>query len=552
MSKRRHTGDSAEIMFESLADMMIAAVAVLSILVLFFILQVADTIDARAEELSEAQVEQARKRAEAEIQAINRRLEEERLEAEEAIVATQEEIIAKAEKISQERVAEAKNQAQREIAETQRQLKESKMVAREALASVVLPNVFSGGTSRPTLFCSFMKEAIATNQDYLFGDAELSLAEMKYRGFVRGWDGDDNALLFCDLYSPSYQHSSATLDLKTNEMVSAVRGESWAGTARLDILQALELFSGIRPGTFSVDGRDHPMLVVERGRFTGVADSQLVAGDNPEGRSARRVTDCEDVIFSLVWDCFRNGQLAQRAAHEFVDARTRVYIEGEASSRAYVVVGHYRLPLLTEGDRSAYALLGLSGGSTEFVFLGTGAGSRIETLRRLGHPEAADYYEAWLIKSDLDGSDHDDWKACLPSLSDEVKLRPALERAVQESGNKDGFREGIPANELVGEFFEAAAYARWRNLRCAEIISSHGGLFRSTMKREARLSSLKEEFLLPPFLAYPEAFDAYIEAKTSEAPEIPDWVLEGLFEPLGFTRRVVREEALRVLESEDK
>jgi hypothetical protein len=191
-------------------------------------------------------------------------------------------------------------------------------------------------------------------------------------------------------------------------------------------------------------------------------------------------------VMKLAWPVYRKPMYSVRSSGEFSDARTRVYIETMTrGDERYLCIGHMMFKVPEEVQNGSLSWLeGLTSGLTELVFLGEmWSDSEIRTDKRIAFFDANGYSEAA--------------EACRRfsfdlSVADHAAARQEISSALIEG------RTVNPA-------------------------------------------------LLPPLLAYPDAWAAYIEdcLKTQRAPntasEIPAWFRDEFLRPLSFTRRVITE-----------
>ncbi|MCU0858482.1 MAG: hypothetical protein MUC65_08790 [Pontiellaceae bacterium] len=191
-------------------------------------------------------------------------------------------------------------------------------------------------------------------------------------------------------------------------------------------------------------------------------------------------------VMKLAWPVYRKPIYPVRSSGEFSGARTRVYIETMTRGDArYIYIGHMMFKIPEEVQNGSLSWLeGLTSGLTELVFLGEmWSDPEIRTDKRIAFFDAKGYSEA----AEACRRFTFDWSA-----ADQASARKEVSSALMEG------RAVNPAR-------------------------------------------------LPPFLAYPEAWAAYVEdcrkiqRSPNTASEIPAWFRDEFLRPLSFTRRVIAE-----------
>lgn len=350
----------------------------------------------------------------------------------------------------------------------------------------VVPNHFSGGATRPWLYLQ------AENADY----SQTTSERLKLERAIYG----NQPFVMVNLFSPSSALSATTV--KDGEIVSAKEGQSFMGQCDLTVYNFMQLAAGIEPGAFRVDENQTALMLP---KFSH--KSILLEPGDADGYSAYPDNELALKAMAMAWPVYGNDLYPRRAASDYLDARTKIYVEVlETDDDAHrIMIGHsvFTLPQDVENGRLGW-LAGFSSGLTEVVYLGKAwsnpeeqTNKRISFFEENGFSEAAFDYRIF----------------CFPGeIADEQVPLLRQARAV---------RPDLPEESL--ERYVRVAVAQ-------QAIST------------ALVNNLGAKEFLPPLLQHRGAWKAYttecIAAEKENSP--PDWLMTEFLEPLGFDQTVVR------------
>jgi hypothetical protein len=363
----------------------------------------------------------------------------------------------------------------------------------QKLDQVISPYRFSGGSARPQLYYS----AWATP------------------------GGRNNSRTTIALYSTSYaQANDLYIDPATNETHSSTEAVSFGGRFYARPYFALEVLDGISQDAFPVNGQESPFIV---------------ANFDPKGYSyidktnKKRTTPASEQIGRGVlklWSLlYANRVYATRAFAEYRNINVRIYVQTcvEGGQHEFLI-GDQMFTAAQVKAGSADFLTALSSTNTEVVYLGDCSGD-VETQRqnRLnfyathGFAEAAKHLRSRFFPDAADRERAKDAYNLLPGWD---QLSPE-QRSTWVAGAKGN------AN-LARSRFETS------NAREATII------YRNALLEDAIEKDVKPEpYALPSVLAYPDAWQAFVEARQKSAQTPPEWFITEFLRPLGFDKRVM-------------
>lgn len=347
---------------------------------------------------------------------------------------------------------------------------------------------FSGGVMRPSLYLE------CTVPD--FGKtvtAELAMERALFEG---------RAYVAVHLFSPSL--AMIATDVREGGTVALGEDETFAQQHDLSLYQFLQLVAGIDPGSFHAEGQETALLI------PAILDKQMVyepAAENGYRVNADRVLAKR--LLSSIWPIYNNPTYLTRRPEEYSKARTRVFVETQSVNDAggeshYVIIGHaaYKLPEALD-DGSLAWLGGFSSGLTEIVFLGEQwtdaqqkSNKRIDFFEKNGFREAADAYRAYAFPEALGREGMD--------------IYAALSAFDYPEGKRDQKARAVLAQTRVSEALLAGA-----------------------------LDSDADIGMVPPLLAYPDAWAAYIARYEKEQPDPPAWFYGEFLDRLGFDRLTI-------------
>ncbi|VGO22786.1 hypothetical protein [Pontiella sulfatireligans] len=356
----------------------------------------------------------------------------------------------------------------------------------EQLNVYLEPNHFTGGATRPWLYVQ------AENADYSKTTSDRLALERAVYG--------DAPFVMVNLFSPSSAHSTTTV--KDGQTVSSKAGQSFLGQCDLTAYNFLQLASGIEPGAFPVAGNPTALMLPKFSHKSIQLESNATGGytASPDNELALKT-------MALAWPVYGSELFPRRAAGDYMNARTKIYIEVlDTEDEAHrIMIGHsvFTLPQDVENGRLGW-LAGFSSGLTEVVYLGTAwnnaaekTNKRIAFFEENGFDHAADDYRAFSFPTGI-------------TTGQEKLLKQAM-----------AARPDVPEEQLK---------LHVRSAEAQQAIS------------KAIVENGNARAFLPPLLVHREAWNAYIEnsTKAEVGTNPPDWLMSEFLEPLGFNQAVVR------------
>jgi hypothetical protein len=356
----------------------------------------------------------------------------------------------------------------------------------EQLNVYIEPNHFTGGVTRPWLYLQ------AENVDY----SNTTADHLRDRRSVFG----KNPFVMVNLFSISSALAATTVE--DGQVVAAKEGQSFHGQCNLTAFDFLQVAAGIDPGSFPVHGEQTALMLP---KFSSKAI--LVEHREEDDYYAEPDAGLALRAMAMAWPVYENDLYSNRAASDYINARTKVYVEVlETDDDTHkIMIGHsvFTLPDDVENGRLGW-LAGLSSGLTEVIYLGkawsepeNNTNKRIKYFEENRFRDAADDYREFSYPE---------------KLSESQKM---LKRKVA------GIHTDLSKEELDG-------YVRF--VQAQQNISI------------ALVDKVSARRYLPPLLAYPEAWKAYtkhcIETVVGQTP--PEWLMTEFLEPLGFDQAVIR------------
>jgi hypothetical protein len=362
----------------------------------------------------------------------------------------------------------------------------------QKLDQIISPYRFSGGLARPELY--------------------LASFETDNRR--------DAVKMMVALYSKSIAEAITTVDPATRKTVSQPghETETFSGSYFAPPYPMLTLLAGISPGSILIDGKQSPFVVPhftqERGYFYWDKDDKMHRTPALQEQITRN--------FLELWSgTYANPVYPTRAFSEYRDIRTRIYVEtgshnfligNETVSAAQIKAG--KLDFLTS----------LSSTNTEVVYLGDFTAdaseqrnSRLDFYEQNGFADAAKHARSRNYPSAAD----------LDLAKDFYKLLTAWDQLAAEA----------KSNWLNGANGDADLARQHYELSIARRASAN---YRNSLLEDAVRKGVKPDlYALPTVLAYPDAWQAYVNYRMKANPTPPDWFAAEFLEPLGFNKRVV-------------
>jgi hypothetical protein len=360
----------------------------------------------------------------------------------------------------------------------------------QKLDQIISPYRFSGGLARPQL--------------YLGAYAPENWINVHQKMTVT-------------LYSASFFEASTVVDPKTGEVSSRRETETFSGLYGGNPYFALALLAGISPGSIPVEGKQSPFIIPH---FTVKTIFYHDKANNtrfspPSEQLARN--------FLTIWsDAYANPVYPTRAFAEFKNIRTRIYVETRQDNHNVIIGNSIITPAQIKSGRLDF-LTTLSSTNTEVIYLGEFVedeqqkSSRLGFLEQNGFADAAKHFR----------SRNHPGAADIDLAKDYYKLMTPWDELSAE-GKSAWFKGANGDANLARQHYERSiavrASADYRN---------------SLLEDALRKGTKPDLYPLPTALAYPDAWQAYIDYRLKANPTPPDWFVTEILQPLGFDKRVV-------------
>jgi hypothetical protein len=302
-------------------------------------------------------------------------------------------------------------------------------------------------------------------------------------------------------------------------LISSVEGETFSGQISGSIIDILQILSGIDPGSFTVDGQSSPLIV------PNFSKKQLAA-NNDESVNLPPDPDLALKLLQIWNPAYKKKVFPVRAYEEFSKARAKIYIETPANTKVkQIMIGDYIFDLNDLKSGKLDFLTGLSSANAEVVYLGTYAAefdkktnSRIAFFETQGFPEVAAAFRKKLYPGESELAE------AVAAGVEIGKSFDAISETERAEWVKSALGDEARARTYYAHDWRVWAWNEYRRRYLVKII------------RQGREPSKSD---LPPILAYPEAWRAYIEHRLSQKPIPPPWLAQEFLAPLGFDKRVV-------------
>lgn len=348
-------------------------------------------------------------------------------------------------------------------------------------------NTFSGGVMRPSLHLECTAPDFTATTSDGFAAERVLFSDAPY--------------VAVHLFGPSL--ALIATDVREGGTVALGEDQTFAQQQDLSLYQFMQLAPGIDPGSFEVAGRHTALLL------PSILDKQMVYEPDLAGgyraNADRRLTKR---VLAQLWPVYGNPTYPARRPEDYSDARTRIFVEsktvnGAAGEEHHVVIGHsvYKVPEAFD-DGSLAWLGGFSSGLTEIVFLGETwsdaerrTNKRIDFFEKAGHDACAAAYREYAFPSSV-----------------APELKPLME-SLRQIGYPEA-RIEQRARDAAAQRMASAA------LLDGSIAKNRGGF-------------------LPPLLAYPDAWQAYILDGQRQAADPPSWFYKDFLDKLGFDRLTI-------------
>jgi hypothetical protein len=366
----------------------------------------------------------------------------------------------------------------------------------QKIDQIISPYRFSGGSARPQLYYTAYETP----------------------------GGRNNAKMTIGLFSPSFAQTTATkIDPNTRETLP-VGDVTFGGRYYTRPYYALLLLAGIAQDALPVNGQQSAFVVPNFDMKGYVYTDKTNRNRNspasePIGRG-----------FLKLWSgLYANPVYPTRAPSEYRNTIVRIYVETcVANGRHSFEIGDQTMTAAGVKSGQLDFLMGLSSTNTEVVYLGDCASdaaaerqSRLDFYTAHGFADAAKHLRSRLSPDAADRK----------LAAGDINLLPTWDQLSPEQKSARIAGAKGDAN-LARQQYEAA------NADEAVVI------YRNALLEEAIEKDVKPDvYALPTILAYPDAWQAFVDDRQNAAPTPPDWFVTELLQPLGFDKRVVSVEA---------
>jgi hypothetical protein len=364
----------------------------------------------------------------------------------------------------------------------------------QKLDQIISPYRFSGGLARPQLYLG----AYAL-EDWNNVDATMSVT----------------------LLSASRFDALTVVDPKTGEIGAKRDTETFSGAYRGSPYFALALLAGISPGSIPIDGKQSPFVVPHFSTKTTFYHDK--ANNDRFGPPSQQLAH----NFLTIWsNSYANPVYPTRAFSEYRDTRSRIYVETLRSfaGEHFFVIGHQSISAEQIKAGRLDFLTSLSSTNTEVVYLGgykylpaRGTESRLDFYEKNGFIDAAKHLRSRLFPGAAESSIAKDLYNRLPGW-DQLS---SDQQSVWLNGAKGDAK-------LARDQYEAS------------LTSRADSDYRNSLVEDALKKGVEPDIYgLPNILAYPDAWQAYVDDRMKANPTPPDWFVTEFLQPLGFDKRVV-------------
>jgi len=360
----------------------------------------------------------------------------------------------------------------------------------QKLDQIISPYRFSGGLARPHLYVAAFEAP----------------------------DFRDDQTVQINLYSASYAKARTYVDASGKTVAFNPEEETFSGVYGGSPYFALAVLAGISPGSIPINGKQTPFII------PNFAEKHFIYTDKTKNR--RRVPPSEQLAhnFLTLWsNTYSNPVYATRAFSEYKDIRARIYVETRQDNHS-VIIGNSTISATQIKSGRLDFLTALSSTNTEVVYLGESddGGSEQKNLRlgfleQNGFADAAKHFRSRNYPSAAD----------LDLAKNYYKLLTTWDQLSAEGKSAWLSRADGDAN-LARQHYERSiavrASADYRN---------------SVLENAVRKNIKPDLYALPTALAYPDAWQAYVDYRMKANPTPPDWFVAEFLQPLGFDKRVV-------------
>ena len=371
----------------------------------------------------------------------------------------------------------------------------------ERLDQIISTNRFSGGLARPQLY---------------IGAYQRINHKINYKR--KTWDIDGEFLFL--LESPSL--FDANTSVENGKTVSKTKGETFSGQTVLTAHEVLSVLSGIDPGFININGQQTPFVVANFSKKKLVD----IGNNNVEIKPSIDFAD----HFLKIWSPYYiNQTYPNRSFSEFKNTKTKIYIETKETSPDFpyhiISIGGlgFSVPEALKSGELDF-LTGLSSTNTEVIYLGelsydekNRTSTISDILNKIGFKDAAQQYLRYKY----------------PGENERIRAKKQFELFPAWNEFPDDQR-----NNSIKEFDNKSALAQ-KSYEEGRIGAAYRNYLNTKIEESIKDNTVPSKEYLPFQIAYPDAWQKYIEFRLKANPTPPPWLFDEFLGPLGFDKRVM-------------
>jgi hypothetical protein len=365
----------------------------------------------------------------------------------------------------------------------------------QKLDKIISPNRFSGGSLRPELILG-----VYESKNYFVNGSESAITTI--------------------LYSPSREQIPTKVTEDGTVVPKNPDSDTASGSYSGSIYQTLALLSGVAPGSIAVEGRETSFIVPR------YSHKYMVYKDK-DNRIARASSSPQLAMgFLRLWsDIYNNPIYPVRAFSEFKNSKTRIYVEtSETKGQHTIFIGHvgFNESAMKSNPGLFDFLTGLSSANTEVIYLGSlKVDDAAETSTRIEFYETHGFVDAAKASRSI----------TFPGIAERDLAKSYYEKFPSW--------DLLPANAKNSYLSNYGGAALARKQYDRTITRQALQNYKNDLLIKALMYNMKPEAsALPPNLAYPKAWQSYVDYKLKSNPTPPEWFITEFLQPLGFDKRV--------------
>jgi hypothetical protein len=349
-----------------------------------------------------------------------------------------------------------------------------------AIKNLIYNNRFTGGVERPKVYLS------AYRYSYEGVVGEEALRQQILYG--------NSPLVITMLESPSHARTYTRLDEK-GQTVSDTKGASFDGKSAFDLVDLYHLAGGIEAGEFLIGDEKNMLLNVFFGN-----KNVLLSRVNRELSLDLNLTEA---VVSTAWPLFNRENQKVHSFGKYKESNLYVFIESEITpegqKRIWIGDTYFVIPDKMNSGELDF-LVGFSSPNTQIVYLGEYSKGTGETNKRIQYFKSNGFETA---------------------ASDYLFYHFTAWDSVHER-----IYQKIPKNRSTEETKEEIRKA----------------VFNAKLSSEALNQKPPSEDILPPLLKHRRAWLEYSKHFSQNDKEVPSWIVQEFLNPLGYNKRIPREE----------